>query len=243
MYEHMERKQLLNTPAEQSRLLQEVPMVIPQIEELKPFSEDVKDDDKSGGDEGSPISILSEIPDEKKHHGQVSIPEEKHHLTETSLKELPQQTPNVSPKVQLNALEIERPRSPKDQSNDTLQSEQNQQSSHFSTKQTAPVDFAGAKCEDPPTVQLIELSSDDEEDNNDGGDAAIGIQELEDTESSVWHFLGTDGEPKGPYSLSFLKRWSDYTSFALKFKVWKTSQSEENGICLGDAVNRGFLGK
>ena len=43
MYEHMERKQLLNTSAEQSRLLQEVPTVIPQIEELKPISEDVKD--------------------------------------------------------------------------------------------------------------------------------------------------------------------------------------------------------
>ncbi|KAM7502321.1 hypothetical protein LguiB_001225 [Lonicera macranthoides] len=86
----------------------------------------------------------------KKHHGQVSILEEKHHLTEKSyLKELPQQTPDVSFKVQLNALEKERPRSPKDQSNDTLQSEQNQQSSHFSTKQTAPVDFAKSKCEDP----------------------------------------------------------------------------------------------
>lgn len=65
MYEHMERKQLLNTSAEQSRLLQEVPTVIPQIEELKPISEDVKDDNKPGGDKGSPISILSEIPGDK----------------------------------------------------------------------------------------------------------------------------------------------------------------------------------
>lgn len=158
------------------------------------------------------------------------------------MKELPQQTPNVSPKVQLDALEIEHPLFPKDQSNDTLRSEQNQHSSLFSTKQTAPTDFEDAKCEDPPKVQLIELSSDDEDDN-DGGHAAIGIHELEDTESSIWHFLGTDGKPKGPYSMSFLKRWSDYTSFALNFKVWKTTQSEENAIWLGDAVNRGFPGK
>ncbi|KAM7474530.1 hypothetical protein LguiB_021773 [Lonicera macranthoides] len=65
LYECLERRKLLQTSSEQSRLLQMAPTVIPDAADLLPISENVKDDDKQGDEKGSPTSILmgsSEIP-------------------------------------------------------------------------------------------------------------------------------------------------------------------------------------
>ncbi|XAR49321.1 hypothetical protein NMG60_11032490 [Bertholletia excelsa] len=85
-------------------------------------------------------------------------------------------------------------------------------------------------------------SSDDDVDydsnDDDDGDLRFvtGKQELEDFEEPAWHFLRQNGERKGPHSLSLLKRWSKASTFALKFKIWKTGQSEANAIPLKIAI-------
>lgn len=74
LFEYLERKQKLQNPAEQSRLLQQVPKVIADVEELGPAYEDTEDDKK--GDEGSPKSILmgtSVIPDVAVSNGKSYI--------------------------------------------------------------------------------------------------------------------------------------------------------------------------
>ena len=53
LFEYLDRKQLLMSSAEQSRLLNEVPKAIPDIEELEPASADDKQVDN-----GSPRTIL-----------------------------------------------------------------------------------------------------------------------------------------------------------------------------------------
>ncbi|CAK9134197.1 unnamed protein product [Ilex paraguariensis] len=63
LFEYMERKQLLQTSSEQSRLLQSVPIVIPDVAELETIAEDIIED--KNGDETLPKLFLtgsSEIP-------------------------------------------------------------------------------------------------------------------------------------------------------------------------------------
>lgn len=59
LFEYLDRKQLLMSSTEQSRLLNEVPKAIPDIEELEPASGDSSADDKQV-DNGSPRTILIE---------------------------------------------------------------------------------------------------------------------------------------------------------------------------------------
>ncbi|KAF5951976.1 hypothetical protein HYC85_009920 [Camellia sinensis] len=89
-------------------------------------------------------------------------------------------------------------------------------------------------------VPLIELSSDDDDDDNDGSRVALGKQKLKDEDASVWHCMGQSGERHGPHSLSMLKHWGEISPFALKFKVWKVGQSEDNAISLSNALLRFF---
>lgn len=108
------------------------------------------------------------------------------------------------------------------------------------------------RIQEAPAVQLIDLSSDDDGDDNDTDitvrkekfvnqdnddtDITIRKEKLEDQDTSLWHCLGPNEERRGPLALPLLKRWSETSSYALKFKVWKTGEREENAISLSDAV-------
>lgn len=86
------------------------------------------------------------------------------------------------------------------------------------------------------TANLIELSDDDEQDLN---HAPI-KQAAENNECSKWYCVGPHGEKRGPLSMSLLKRWSDTSSYALHFKVWRTDQSQQDAISLSDALCHNF---
>ncbi|KAG8368902.1 hypothetical protein BUALT_Bualt15G0094800 [Buddleja alternifolia] len=79
---YWDRQKTLQSPSEQSKLLENVPKVIPDISELDSNTGDVKEDMKS--DEGSPTSILhcdnadQGTSEEKAHHGKASTPEPEH---------------------------------------------------------------------------------------------------------------------------------------------------------------------
>ena len=57
-------------------------------------------------------------------------------------------------------------------------------------------------------------------------------------ESEAWHCLGPLGERPGPFSLPLLRRWSEISAGASKYKVWKVGQSEEHAIPLNDAISQ-----
>lgn len=91
----------------------------------------------------------------------------------------------------------------------------------------------------PPANEVIDLGSDD--DNDSQTNAAVDLTTLEDTENKLWLISGPDGVPReDKYELSLLKRWSEITNYALRFKVWKEDQSQEQAIPLGDAVKLAF---
>ena len=106
--------------------------------------------------------------------------------------------------------------------------------------------FAGEK-QMAPVAEFIELSDDDDddddEDDNDGRktpEAAKQKQTQSAPECEAWHCVGPLGERKGPFSLPLLKRWSDSSPYASKYKVWKTGQCEDKAILLGDAIRQLF---
>ncbi|CAA2980285.1 Hypothetical predicted protein [Olea europaea subsp. europaea] len=64
-------------------------------------------------------------------------------------------------------------------------------------------------------------------------------RKLEDLEKREWYIVEKSGE-KTKYSLSVLKRWSEKTEHAFKFKVCREDQKEENAMWLRDAINMAF---
>ncbi|KAI8552539.1 hypothetical protein RHMOL_Rhmol06G0274800 [Rhododendron molle] len=100
--------------------------------------------------------------------------------------------------------------------------------------QSKDLEQKSMRIEEAPVVQLIDLSSDD--DDNDDTDIAISKEKIEDQDTSLWLCLGPNEERMGPLSLQLLKRWSETSSFALKFKVWKTGEREENAIWMSEAI-------
>lgn len=77
-------------------------------------------------------------------------------------------------------------------------------------------------------VELIELSDDD-------ADSKVAH---ESSTCAVWKIVGPLGEIMGPFSMSVLKQWSDSSPQELKYKVWKTGQSQKEAIFLADAIKQ-----
>ncbi|KAA8536610.1 hypothetical protein F0562_029088 [Nyssa sinensis] len=237
----------------------------------KPSSGNIGSNDGDGSGKAINSNTAEKNTEEDKgHHSLASTPKEKQHHTATSvLKELSQQSHVAAPKVQHDVFLEQLPHQsisgekmtcskasiieelpqqshilpPDDQCNVILQSEPHRSSfcigdeeknQPINAKQKIKTNQAAS------AVALIELSSDDDDDESRD---AIGKHKLEDPESCEWHCLGPNGERKGPYSMSLLKCWSETTTFALKFKVWKMGQSEESAVPLSDAIRLVFPGK
>ncbi|XP_065869780.1 uncharacterized protein At5g08430-like isoform X2 [Euphorbia lathyris] len=110
-----------------------------------------------------------------------------------------------------------------------------------------------------PTVEMIVISDDDEEQDNTVGvtkktieisddeeeHTTIGLSKktVDDPNSSIWYCLSAHGFKAGPYSISLLKEWMDKFSDELKFKVWKSGQSPEEAMLLTDAIRQFSHGK
>lgn len=97
--------------------------------------------------------------------------------------------------------------------------------------------LAGEK-KSAPVAKFIQLSEDD-----DGGktpEAAKQKQTESPHECEAWHCIGPLGERKGPFSLPLLKRWSESSPYASKYKVWKTGQCEDKAILMADAIRQLF---
>lgn len=86
-------------------------------------------------------------------------------------------------------------------------------------------------------TEVIELSDDESEPED-----IMGTNEIvsESSDNSVWHYLDPQGQIQGPFSLNILKRWSDYNYFHLGFEVWKTGQSQNEGVLLVDVLRQTF---
>ncbi|XAR69643.1 hypothetical protein NMG60_11001322 [Bertholletia excelsa] len=225
LFEYLERKQLLQTPSEQSRLLLEVPEVIGDEIELEAAQEDEIN--------GSPKPVFWTEP-----HISANDFEANGDLLTRKFSSTPAAgfaniitTTDVdcdlslTRKVNLDSVnESSSNKELKDADNYPGQfvQEQNIQQMGLETPKDSQT-----RVDEPVTV--IELS-DDEEDDDLGHHAR----------RSEWHYVDPRGNIQGPFSMESLKRWSDTNYFPPDFKVWKTGQSQDEAVLLSDMILRIF---
>ncbi|XP_073124984.1 zinc finger CCCH domain-containing protein 19-like [Henckelia pumila] len=95
------------------------------------------------------------------------------------------------------------------------------------------------KNQESTQIEAIELLSDDESGNESKANSVPEDKKFNNLGSNTWLILGPNGE-RDTCSTHMLKRWSEISPCAFKFKVWKEEQSEEDAIWLGDAIKFAF---
>ncbi|CAA7027024.1 unnamed protein product [Microthlaspi erraticum] len=93
----------------------------------------------------------------------------------------------------------------------------------------------------PNPSEIIELSDDDDEgDNDDGETVDPGVEDIKamsyDKDKLDWFYKDPRGHIHGPYALTQLKAWKDAEYFNEDFKVWMTGQSLESAVLLTDVL-------
>ncbi|KAG2700503.1 hypothetical protein I3760_06G000500 [Carya illinoinensis] len=208
---YLEKKQLLETPDEQSRLLHEVPKVIADEVEPEATPEDILDNVEQGNN-GSPRSILngaSEVPFRNIAANGVAstwtcqstdFAEFQHDVIEEQPKQPSRYIDKSNGETQLANIE--------------------------SNKE-------GGMMVEVMTSQVIDLSDDEEKE-----EPSVGQRIPDDRLGSLlWHYLDPQGEIQGPFSLTSLKRWSDAYYFPPDFKVWKTGQNQDEAVLLKNILH------
>ncbi|XP_054789628.1 uncharacterized protein At5g08430-like [Prosopis cineraria] len=265
--EYMDRKLLLQTQSEQSRLLNDRPKVIPDILYTKPSQEP---EDTPGKDklEVTPSKDKQEQNGLPKYvPGEPCIPLGNAYRT-TAAPETPEvkgqdggtisafikqspisaivQEKCTPPRKQLQSsskvkqvntnsvhsekLRLETPTCYTTSKSGVSQPRHSDSGSYFDGRKSDKLN----KKQSTPVGDMIVLSDDDEQNLN----AQIDKLADKNPEIPIWHCVSPCGEKRGPFSMSLLKRWSETSSTASEFKVWRTGQSERDAILLPDALRQ-----
>ncbi|KAK4438392.1 hypothetical protein Salat_0173500 [Sesamum alatum] len=211
--------------------------LIPDLSELVSNTEDITNDMKM--DESAPKSILqhkSTIPsdrwqtsiksEEKAQYGHASPTERKQPAPVSERSSSTQLLHSGTPNSELKHVQLtseEKTKSEAEPSSLKYQDMHNEQA----TQKTG---------QDASKTEVIELLSDDENTNNGKVASVLDNQETDDPERQKWCIQGPYGE-QDKCTLSVLKRWSETSPYASKFKVWKEDQGEESAVWLPEAIN------
>lgn len=90
------------------------------------------------------------------------------------------------------------------------------------------------KCGAEPATLVIELSDDDNDDEEGLKDTSQIVDHLE---SKTWHYLDPQGVIQGPFSMATLKKWDDALFFPPGFLIWKAGDAP---VPLKDMINKIF---
>ncbi|KAK2655722.1 hypothetical protein Ddye_008774 [Dipteronia dyeriana] len=227
LYEYLDRRQLLQTPAEQSRLLCEVPKVIEAIEQDAPeviadaieqeASEHDSPDGIKQGNNGSQVPILketSEIPICDIAANGISSCFVSHNTEFTGIQAaLSKSKQQTEPGILLDF------------------SMGQQQKLLTEIRNESNVVPQPVTKEENKMAEVIELSDDDENE--------IPIFDF-DLERLEWQYADPQGDIQGPFSITSLKRWSDADYFPPGFKVWKTGQRPDEAVLVCDLLQWAF---
>uniref|UniRef100_A0A5B7AYA3 Uncharacterized protein n=1 Tax=Davidia involucrata TaxID=16924 RepID=A0A5B7AYA3_DAVIN len=237
LFEYLERKQQLQTPSEQSRLLLEVPKVIADEVEQEATPQDFSESGKQKNN-GSPRSILRGA-------------------SETSINDLeanqnlPAQNCGGTAATGIQA-DFEMAKQVNKMEDGSADSVQQQKGPSFVTRNASSNEmqhvnsgenegFQGMVDKQVTATQVIDLSDDDEDDDKEA--EALGCQNQvvgDHLGSSMWHYMDPQGDIQGPFSMILLKRWSDADYFHPDFMVWKAGQSQDKAVLLRDLLRRVF---
>ncbi|BFG30395.1 hypothetical protein CerSpe_166690 [Prunus speciosa] len=215
LFEYLERRQLLQTPDEQARLLREVPEVIADEIELEGAPKDAPDEVQEGN-HSSPTDIqrgASEAPICDMPAPTCDVPAEEALLTRTS--------GGVDSEASNHDASWQEWR---EQPTESVNSSNGE-------KKHGIIDTKGfQKLVDKlvMTSQVIDLSNDEENEER------YDVKEIPGDQlgSLIWHYLDPQGNIQGPFSIDSLKSWSDAEYFPPDFKIWKAGQSLNQAVLL-----------
>ncbi|XP_008227711.1 PREDICTED: uncharacterized protein At5g08430 isoform X2 [Prunus mume] len=227
LFEYLERRQLLQTPDEQARLLREVPEVIADEIELEVAPKDAPDEVQEGN-HSSPTDIqrgASEGPICDMPAPTCDVPAEEALLTRTS-----------------GGVDSEA--SKHDASWQEWREQPTESSVNRSNggKKRGIIDTKGfQKLVDKLVItsQVIDLSNDEENEER------YDVKEIPGDQlgSLIWHYLDPQGNIQGPFSIDSLKSWSDAEYFPPDFKIWKAGQSLNQAVLLKRILQQTYPNK
>ncbi|KAL6552273.1 hypothetical protein OROHE_007637 [Orobanche hederae] len=242
LFEYLERRKRLQNPLEVSRLLENVPTVIPDVYEPDCDSEGIKND--IGSDQGCSIEAIlpcnSSVPSGQQEN--KASEESTQHSRHTSPSETNQKIPE-----RFASKEPQQWHAPNNKSE--FKHEQPFQCAAPEAKRNTcsektPVDKPEkAKGHEGSKIEMIDIPSEGEDEGEDDDKASrrvIANRKSEvDAEDEMWCVKGPNGE-RNKSSLSVLKRWSESSVYASEFKIWKEDESEEDAIPLPEAIRVAF---
>ncbi|EOX96979.1 Zinc ion binding,DNA binding, putative isoform 3 [Theobroma cacao] len=254
--EYTDRMLLLQMPAEQSRLIHEIPEVVADVAEPEPASENSPREDKEEHKtlSESTLRSVSRIQTSILENNGVSCCRNDG-MDDAEAKQQPTKAFISDDHLHHSKFIATRVEGDKTERNQHFQ--QVKQScpgtsvpqllpKQFSDGQTNTVyqekqhsDAAGEKVNQPANIGEVEkqveviMLSDDEKDAK----VAVSQQPFEDRD---WYCISPTGNIKGPYSMTVLKQWSESSCCQLQFKVLKSGQRPEEAVLLTDAIPRIF---
>lgn len=211
LYEYLEKKQLLQKPSEQERLLSEIPKVI--ADKLEP--------------EVMPDAL------EKVEDGNISPKSEKgiSNMNGSVLDEIPPAFVNSdsADHVKENVCGVSCPKyidgSP---------------AAHDMSIEVKEIDCEneGMPAQELRPAEVINLSDDEAE--LEVAVQKQSAAPPSHPEDKVWFYLDPQGEVQGPFPMTILKRWSDANYFHPTFRVWKIGQRQDEAVLLLDMLRQVF---
>lgn len=248
--EYLEKREVLQTPEEQSRLFSEVPEVIG--EELLPNPEASPEAHESDNEQRlseSPISSIQETPEVRNLFGGEDQQCNGFLMSKSST--LPRITPYA---LDLNGRlptwtasagdgylhrDVEQPENGFNGEEETPTKEPEVSQLQSSIPVTNHNNRSQAQ---PHPSEIIELSDGDEDENGDGETLDPTVEHVQvltyDREKANWLYKDPQGDIQGPFSLKELKAWNDAEYFYKGFKVWMAGQSLDSAVLLTDVLGR-----
>ncbi|XP_022148064.1 uncharacterized protein At5g08430 isoform X3 [Momordica charantia] len=224
--QYLEKKQLLQTAEEQSRILREIPQVIADETELKSIyvSADQGDNVTNEGDE-TKLQMRGEALDDTNQGDTVPNSSQKiaFYVAENGTAALMSNIKEVAESRQ-GVLDEEQPPKPVE-------------STYNCNNETEIMNEVEKGCQASERIKesgVINLSDDDEQPRFEEHDWGIKLRSL------IWYYLDPQGDVQGPFSLASLKNWKDADYFPSDFKVWKTGQNQDEAVLLSDILSPFF---
>ncbi|KAL4282176.1 hypothetical protein GQ457_03G008890 [Hibiscus cannabinus] len=223
---YMERRELLQTPDEQSRLLHEVPNVTAEVE-----PETAPQDVKHESDGSQKLTEPEAAPQTVKHENNSS--------KISAAREISEVPTDPASNVKLSTL------TPLETVHLHDVQEQLIRPSHSDVKTVQVVNVPEENraiveqnfLKIPDTTRVIGLSDGHDNKEHEGSNR---VEPRVDVRSLMWHYEDLHGNVQGPFSLIPLKTWLDRGYFRTDFKVWRTGQSRNDAVLLTDVIRRMF---
>ncbi|KAH9718750.1 hypothetical protein KPL71_022338 [Citrus sinensis] len=226
---YLERRQLLQTPVEQERLLLEIPKIIGD-EELEALPLESPDNTEKGHS-----GFLIPIPNGPSE-GNIAVDATRLPLVFPRIQAALPKSEQLTEKenglhlefVAENELHFEFAAEPQK----VLMERRSESKVVTPLVEIEDNKIAGGLAD----TQVIDLSDGEENDDLRGDNQ---MRET-DLRRLAWHYTDPQGDIQGPFSIASLKRWWDDDYFPSDFKVWKSDQGEENAVLLSDVLKGSF---